>query len=162
MHRSVWGWLRRPEPTGGPRIAVAYAVALVAALLGAAPATAVIAELYRTQRICPTDDFACPFVSLFVGIAIASAGLLLLGALLGRLGWRWWLLTCALVLGMFQLVNADATDPAFLLVMVAPLLAALLSDPVDLWRPRVRRWVTVALAVAILLEIGIQIWLAGH
>lgn len=146
------GWraaLRRPAaPESGMRVAYAYAVAAVAALLGMPLAFVLVTSLYDGGRICVGDDgLACPVVWMGGLVGGTAMAVLALGAWFYRLGWRWWLSGAALALGLLELV-VDPFSPWMLLGVAIPGLAAVASDP-SLPQRRGRTTGIVALAVVV-------------
>lgn len=136
----------RESPVGGSRFAWSYLAtllaAIVAALVGAAAAPFV-------EGACADADSAICTIGWLAVVSVAAllAGLAVAARLAG-LGWEWWLVVAAVMLGAPVWAVGSLTWGLVLPLLVAPGVAALATLTGER-RPRWRPWL-VALGALVL------------
>lgn len=133
-------------PVGGSRIAWSYLATVVGLLVGG-----IFWAMWSplAQVVCADpEDLACNLGWGIFGAAIGPLLGLALGAYLFRLGWEWWAVLAAVLLGVPLWFDAtpDALRPVIGLLAPALAAAATWTGP---RRPRWRPWVIGGVAAAV-------------
>lgn len=126
----------RESPVGGSRIAWSYLVTLLA---GVAAALVTAAAGPLAEGACAAQDSAvCTVGWLVVVGAVALVLALAVAARLARLGWEWWLVMAAVVLGAPLWAVGDLGWGLALPLLLGPgvaALATLTGEGRPRWRP---------------------------
>ncbi len=141
-------WTRPQEqPSGGLRVAWSYAIGFLVAVLAIPVGWTIANSLYNSGTVCrESESFACPVLTIAGTIGLLTAILLVLGGWWFRLGWQWGLVFVAIVLGIIEIV-VDPLSPWTLLSILAPAIAALLTDPDP--KGKRPRWISSAAVVLV-------------
>ncbi len=144
-------------PLGGARIAWSYLGSLIAALLATLFWSAW--SPFGTLR-CDAQDTTCLLGWNITGWVLGMALSLGLAAFVLRLGWEWWALAAAVLLGAPLWADGASSPVIGLVAALTPRLAAVLT-----WRgpprPRWRPWLIGALLVVVVVGSVVAILLAA-
>lgn len=136
----------------GPRIAVAY---LVAVLASVATGLVVAIGMPVADAACKTaDDLTCN-VSWYANIAIpASLVAMVIGARIAKLGWWFAIAVCAAMVGALLLTDVSLLA-GLIAALLAPLAGVLASQP---WKGSLPPWQRWGLGGLGVLAVAALIW----